>query len=137
MENKDNCLIQPIGYLRTDEDEIPRHYSISKLKGKIVLFRQFLPGLKNFQFAQSDKIMVVFLFNKSPKFTSDKFIQQPSNRPEKRGVFFTCSPLRPNPIGVSILKLEKIEANVLWVEGIDMMDGTPIIDIKLWRDNFR
>ena len=47
-----------------------------------------------------------------------------------KGVFATRSPHRPNPIGLSLLKLEKVEASTIYVSGIDLVDGTPVLDIK-------
>ena len=49
-----------------------------------------------------------------------------------RGVFSTCSPVRPNLIGMSYMEITKIEGNTLYVKGIDLLDGTPVIDIKLF-----
>ena len=47
-----------------------------------------------------------------------------------RGVFSTRAPKRPNPIGLSVVKLNKVEGNVLYIENIDVLNGTPLIDIK-------
>lgn len=49
---------------------------------------------------------------------------------EPRGVFATRAPRRPNPIGLSVVRLVRVEGNVLHVEGIDVLDGTPLLDIK-------
>ena len=49
-----------------------------------------------------------------------------------RGVFSTCSPVRPNPIGMTYMEVEKVEGRTLYVKGIDLLDGTPVIDIKLF-----
>ena len=48
----------------------------------------------------------------------------------KRGVFATRSPLRPNHIGLSLVRLKKIEKNIITVQGIDVLDGTPLLDLK-------
>jgi tRNA (Thr-GGU) A37 N-methylase len=53
------------------------------------------------------------------------------------GVFAIDSPTRPNPIGLSLVKLLKIEGNKLFVRGLDMFDGTPILDIKPYRGDYR
>jgi tRNA (Thr-GGU) A37 N-methylase len=55
---------------------------------------------------------------------------KPPMREEKLGVFSTHSPLRPNPIGLSILEVTGVESNVIRVKGIDMLNKTPILDIK-------
>ncbi|MBW2264747.1 MAG: SAM-dependent methyltransferase, partial [Deltaproteobacteria bacterium] len=46
------------------------------------------------------------------------------------GVFSICSPFRPNPIGMSVLKVVEVSGNTIFVRGLDMIDGTPILDIK-------
>ena len=48
------------------------------------------------------------------------------------GVFSICSPVRPNPIGMSIVQVVDIQGNILQVRGLDMVDGTPVLDIKPW-----
>jgi tRNA-Thr(GGU) m(6)t(6)A37 methyltransferase TsaA len=53
------------------------------------------------------------------------------------GVFAIDSPTRPNPIGLSLVTLLKIEANRLFVRGLDLFDGTPVLDIKPYRDDYR
>jgi len=53
-----------------------------------------------------------------------------------RGLFATRAPRRPNPIGLSIVDLIRIEANILTVENIDLLDGTPVLDIKPFVDQF-
>ncbi|MFP4498298.1 MAG: TrmO family methyltransferase, partial [Vulcanimicrobiota bacterium] len=52
---------------------------------------------------------------------------------ELKGVFSTCAPHRPNPIGIDIVKLQKVEGNRLFVKNIDMLDGTPVLDIKPYK----
>lgn len=53
-----------------------------------------------------------------------------------RGVFATRSPVRPNPIGLVTVRVVRIEANVLWVKGLDSLDGTPVLDIKSYSEGF-
>ena len=52
------------------------------------------------------------------------------------GLFATRAPARPNPVGVSVVALEKIEGNTLHVRGVDLIDGTPLLDIKPWLGEF-
>jgi tRNA-Thr(GGU) m(6)t(6)A37 methyltransferase TsaA len=54
----------------------------------------------------------------------------------QRGLFSTFAPNRPNPIGLSIVKLEKIEDNILTISGIDILDGTPLLDLKPFTPDF-
>jgi tRNA-Thr(GGU) m(6)t(6)A37 methyltransferase TsaA len=53
-----------------------------------------------------------------------------------RGVFATRAPRRPNPIGLSVVRLVKVEGNVLHIENVDMLDGTPLLDIKPYVPDF-
>ena len=54
----------------------------------------------------------------------------PPHRTESRGVFSLCSPIRPNPIGMSVLEVLGVERNRIHVKRVDLLDGTPILDIK-------
>jgi tRNA-Thr(GGU) m(6)t(6)A37 methyltransferase TsaA len=92
-------------------------------------------GLKDIQGGQ--QIVVIFHFHKSQVFTPDLLVQQPQHRNEKRGVFSICSPNRPNPVGMSVLDVLRVEDNVIYVQGFDMLDGTPILDLKPFvKDKF-
>lgn len=116
---------------------LPRQSGLAKsLKGKIVFEREYrneaaFRGLEEFS-----HIWILWHFSRS-----EKEIWSPTVRPPRLGgntrvgVFATRSPFRPNPIGLSAVRLEKItyekiEGPVLWVSGVDMADGTPIFDIK-------
>jgi tRNA (adenine37-N6)-methyltransferase len=118
----------PIGYFYTDEIEIPRHWSISDEKGRIEIDSQYAQGLKDIRVGQ--KIVVIFYFHKSEPFTADLLVQTPPHKGRRTGVFSICSPMRPNPLGLSVLSVVGIRDNVIDVNHIDMVDGTPILDIK-------
>jgi tRNA-Thr(GGU) m(6)t(6)A37 methyltransferase TsaA len=123
-----SIAMQPIGFVHTDAQQVPRHWSVSDVKGSLVIDGRYQEGLRDIKTDQ--RIVVIFHFHKSPKFTSELLKQTPPNRKEALGVFSICSPRRPNPIGMSILKVLKVRGNVLHVQGLDMIDGTPILDIK-------
>jgi len=55
---------------------------------------------------------------------------------EKRGIFATRAPKRPNPIGMSVVRLEKIKDNIIYIEDVDIVDGTPLLDIKPYIPHF-
>jgi tRNA-Thr(GGU) m(6)t(6)A37 methyltransferase TsaA len=120
--------IKPIGFIKTDVKDIPRHWSISDKEGTIIIDEQYKPGLKDIKAGQN--IVVIFYFHESPIFTEEYLVQIPPHRKEKLGVFSTCSPVRPNPIGMSVVKVINITGNTIHFKGLDMMDGTPILDIK-------
>ncbi|MBW1834903.1 MAG: SAM-dependent methyltransferase [Deltaproteobacteria bacterium] len=102
--------MEPIGFVQTDAEKIPRHWSISDEEGTLVIDEKYLHGLK--------------------EFTSQFLSQTPPHREEQLGVFSICSPIRPNPIGMSVLEVLRREDNVIYVKGLDMQDGTPVLDIK-------
>lgn len=120
--------MKPIGYVSTDAKEIPRSWTMSDVEGALVMDETYLEGLRDIQ--PGGRIYVIFHFHKSPWFTSEFMRIKPPMREKKLGVFSTHSPFRPNPIGLSILEVTGAEGNVIRVKGIDMLNKTPILDIK-------
>ncbi|HET8523249.1 MAG TPA: tRNA (N6-threonylcarbamoyladenosine(37)-N6)-methyltransferase TrmO [Thermomicrobiales bacterium] len=117
-----------IGVVRTEAREIPRHWSVSDVEGTLVFDEQYTEGLRDI--APGDRIVVIFAFDRSPAFTPDLLVQRSGADGRERGVFSLCSPVRPNPIGLSIVDVLEVAGSRLTVRGIDMLDGTPILDIK-------
>lgn len=134
-------VIRPIAHIRTDFPEkfgIPRQSGLARsLRGRIVFEPEYrnpdaLRGLEDFS-----HIWLIWEFSANRSTSS----WQPTVRPPRlggntsMGVFATRSPFRPNPLGLSCVKLESIEFStnegpVIHVCGADLMDGTPIYDIK-------
>lgn len=146
-ENKseETKTINPVAYIFTDFKDkfgIPRQSGrASKLMGKIVFKpefsdKDFLRGIEEFS-----HLWLVFGFSKAQR-TNNKENICPTVRPprlggnKRVGVFASRSPFRPNGLGLSCVKLEKIETgeagkkNCIWVSGVDILNGTPIYDIK-------
>jgi tRNA-Thr(GGU) m(6)t(6)A37 methyltransferase TsaA len=120
--------LQPIGFVKTDVEKVPRHWTVSVVEGRLVIHKQYLEGLKDI--AKGQRIVVIFHFHHSPKFSPEHLIQMPRHLNKRRGVFSICSPVRPNPIGMSVLEVLEKSNNIIHVRGLDMVDGTPILDIK-------
>ena len=120
--------INPIGFLFTEVKKIPRHWSVSDAEGVIHLEKEFVEAAGDIEVGQD--IVVIFLFDRSRRFTKDDLLQFPKNKNIKKGVFSICSPVRPNPIGMSVLHVLSIQGTEIGVRGIDILNGTPIIDIK-------
>ena len=120
--------MEPIGYVSTDTKEIPQSWAVSDVEGTLVIDETYLEGLRDIRPGQH--IYVIFHFHKSPKFTSQYVRIEPPVRDQEVGVFSTHSPFRPNPVGLSLLEVLGINDNVIHVKGLDMLDGTPILDIK-------
>ncbi len=121
-------VMEPIGVVRTEAEKVPRHWSVSDLEGKLVIDTRYEEGLRDIKPGQ--RIIVLFYFDRSAAFSSELLVQTPPHRNEALGVFSICSPRRPNPIGLSVLEVLKVDGPVIHVKGIDMYDGTPILDIK-------
>lgn len=129
-ERKGNMTItiEPIGFVSTDAKTIPRSWAVSDVEGTIVIDETYLEGLRDIQPGQ--RIYVIFHFHNSPKFTAQYMRIKPPVRDNTVGVFSTHSPIRPNPIGLSILEVLGVNGNTIHVKGLDMLDGTPVLDIK-------
>lgn len=128
---KDILELRPIGVLRAphrEKLEAPRQPRVaSKIEGQVHLH----PG-RNLEHAIEDlegwgHLWLLFWFHLNEGWRP-KVLPPRSQR--RRGVLSTRSPHRPNPIGLSVVKLERIEGLILHVSGVDMVDGTPILDIK-------
>ena len=127
--------LEPIGFAYIKyKGKIPRHWTVSDIEGTLVIHEQYREGLKGIQAGQ--RIVVLFHFHRSPAFTSELLTQTPPHRNEPRGVFSTCSPIRPNPIGLSVVRLLAQRGNLLDIEGVDVLDGTPLLDIKPYVPEF-
>lgn len=95
------------------------------VQGELEIFKEFEEGLKDID--GFSHLILFFAFHKSVEC---RLFAHPPYDNKRRGVFATRSPNRPNPIGMTVLKLIQIERNILRVSGIDMFEGTPILDIK-------
>ena len=118
----------PIGIVHTDAERVPRHWTVSDLEATLEIDPRYEVGLRDIN--PGKRIVVLFHFHKGETFTLENLIQQPPVHREDRGVFSTCSPVRPTPIGLSVVEVLSRQGSSLRVKGIDMLDGTPILDIK-------
>jgi len=119
---------EPIGYVSTDSEEIPRFYSHSTVEGRLVFEERYTNGLTDF--SAGDRLYVIFLFHDSPPFDTTRLRIRTPHSSAHKGIFNTRSPVRPNPVGLSIVEVLSVRGNIIDVRGLDMMDGTPILDIK-------
>ncbi|MDD2218964.1 MAG: SAM-dependent methyltransferase [Desulfoplanes sp.] len=124
-----SVVFEPIGFVQTQARTLPRHWSVSDVEGDLVLDASYIRGLDSM--SPGDRIVVLFHFHESPPFSMDSLMQRPPHGNQgKKGVFCTCSPYRPNAIGFSIVTVLALNGNSIRVRGIDMRNGTPILDIK-------
>jgi tRNA-Thr(GGU) m(6)t(6)A37 methyltransferase TsaA len=95
------------------------------VRGSIAIAPQFGEGLRDLDGFSHLILLYHFHRARTPKLTATPFLD---DRP--RGVFATRAPTRPNPIGLSIVKLMAVDGLTLTVENVDVLDGTPLLDIK-------
>ncbi|MBA3794242.1 MAG: tRNA (N6-threonylcarbamoyladenosine(37)-N6)-methyltransferase TrmO [Rubrobacter sp.] len=120
--------LEPIGFVRVEAEEVPRSWRRSELEGELVIDERYLEGLADVERGQ--RIVVLFNFHRSPEFSAELLRQTPPHSGKETGIFSICSPVRPNPIGMSVLEVLGVEGASVRVKGLDMLDGTPILDIK-------
>jgi tRNA-Thr(GGU) m(6)t(6)A37 methyltransferase TsaA len=116
-----------IGHVENDFDGPTAPGALKSFESRIVLEPTLMEGLKGMQPGQ--KIMVVFHLHRSQDFDLLQHPRGDRSRP-RRGVFALRSPRRPNPIGITVVDLVAIEGSVLCVQGLDALNGTPVLDLK-------
>jgi tRNA-Thr(GGU) m(6)t(6)A37 methyltransferase TsaA len=120
---------KPIGIIHspfTNIEGMPIQPSAAKgIKGHIVISKDFVEGLCDLDGFSHIYLLYYFHLSKSYNLKVTPFLDD-----EQRGVFSTRAPKRPNPIGLSVVKLNKITLNILDIENVDTIDGTPLLDIK-------
>jgi tRNA-Thr(GGU) m(6)t(6)A37 methyltransferase TsaA len=122
---------RPIGIVHSpfkDRQDIPRSRCIEgfdDVEGELEIFKEYEKGLENIE--GFSHLILLFAFHKSEQ---GSLIAHPPYDGKPKGVFSTRSPHRPNPLGFTVLRLIRREQNILKVSGVDMIEGTPILDIK-------
>lgn len=95
------------------------------IRGELEIFPEFAPGLDSTE--GFSHLIVLFAFHRSGEGKLSVF---PPFETREKGVFATRSPHRPNPLGMTVLRLLQRRGNILEVAGVDIIEGTPILDIK-------
>jgi tRNA-Thr(GGU) m(6)t(6)A37 methyltransferase TsaA len=121
---------EAIGFIRSPYKEtsaIPRGLGAKhEAEGAIELLREFAEGLADIE--GFSHLFVLWEFDRSDGY--DLTAHPPTDTKRPHGVFATRSPRRPNPIGLTVVELLGREGGTLRVRGVDMLDGTPVLDIK-------
>lgn len=128
MNKKHPTIIySAIGHVENEFDQPVSPDEIRAVESRIILDPFLTEGLQGLEVGQ--QIMIIYYFHLSEGFD---LLQHPRGDPDRplRGVFALRTPRRPNPIGVTIVDLVSIEANVLRVRRLDAIHGTPVLDIK-------
>jgi tRNA-Thr(GGU) m(6)t(6)A37 methyltransferase TsaA len=120
---------QPIGYVRSsykDTREIPKGLGAKHdAEGVLEVLPEFGLGLTDIE--GFSHLIIMWVFDQSQGF---ELLGTPPSDNRPHGVFATRSPRRPNPVGLTIVELLSRDGTQLHVRGVDMLDGTPILDIK-------
>ncbi|HDZ41185.1 MAG TPA: tRNA (N6-threonylcarbamoyladenosine(37)-N6)-methyltransferase TrmO [Bacteroidetes bacterium] len=128
---------KPVGFIRTQNRELagtPIQASYAQdYTGKAEILLEYIPGLKDLE--GFSHVILIYVFDRH-KRGDFKLQVQPYLDDETRGVFATRAPKRPNNIGLSIVKVQQIKNNMIFFSGADMLDNTPLLDIKPFIPEF-
>ncbi len=102
-----------------------------KITGTIEIFSEYHEGLKDLEGFSHLILVYYFHLMKSEKLSVIPFLDS-----KKRGVYSTRAPIRPNHIGISVVQFLRQESNILHVQGLDILDNTPLLDIKPYVPKF-
>jgi tRNA-Thr(GGU) m(6)t(6)A37 methyltransferase TsaA len=121
--------MRPIGYIRSsysDTKQVPKGLGTKHtMEGTLEVQPEFAAGLKDVE--GYSHLFIIWVFHESRGF---ELVGMPPTDDVPHGVFSTRSPRRPNPIGLSVVELVKRDGAALHLRGVDMLDGTPVLDIK-------
>ena len=128
-------VFQPIGIIHSPH-KTPKGTPIQPtaargIPGTVEIYSQFIEG-----FVDIDGFSHLILLYHFDRVTQTKLKVKPFLDDEVHGVFATRAPIRPNPIGLSIVRLVSVDENILHIEDVDILDGTPLLDIKPYVDKF-
>jgi tRNA-Thr(GGU) m(6)t(6)A37 methyltransferase TsaA len=131
----EKICFRPIGVIHTPFKTlkgIPIQSLMSETNGHIEIFPEYQPGLKDLSGFSHIYCLYYFDMVKLPVPLQSK----PFLANELKGVFAIRTPFRPNPIGISILQILEISENIISVNHVDILDGTPILDLKPYVAQF-
>jgi len=132
---KEEIRLKPIGIIHTPYKEpkgVPIQGKFEKgVSGQIELFSKYQRGLKDIE--GFSHIILIYYFGRSKE---EKLMGQPFLEDQTHGIFAIRSPHRPNHIGLSIVKLEHVKKNTITFSEVDILDGTPLLDIKPYVSHF-
>jgi len=132
---KDSIKIKPIGVIRTpfaEKEGMPiQPAGAAGIQGTVEVYEPFRAGLKDLD--GFSHVTLLYVFHRSSEYALEVV---PFMDTVPRGLFSTRAPKRPNPIGLSTVRLVRVEEGILRVENVDMLDGTPLLDIKPYVPEF-
>ena len=121
------CL-KPVGFVQTEA--VGKEVNIKTVVSKIVFNEEYLEALSGIE--DFSHLFVLFWLHETSEKNRKKLKTHPCGREDMPlvGLFATCTPHRPNPIGLTRVKLLDVQGNVITVQGLDAFNGTPVLDIK-------
>ena len=126
---------RPIGIIHSPFKKprgIPIQPTAAKgIDGTVEVFPEYAEGLKDVQGFSHIILIYHFHLSQKPSLKVKPFMDD-----QVRGVFSTRAPSRPNPIGISVVRLIRVEENTLHIQDVDIVDGTPLLDIKPYVPEF-
>jgi tRNA-Thr(GGU) m(6)t(6)A37 methyltransferase TsaA len=127
--------LKPIGIIHTPFTRLEgmpiQPAGAAGVQGRVEVFEQYRSGLEDLD--GFSHVILLYHFHRSQGF---KLQVVPFMDDQPRGLFATRAPKRPNPIGLSLVRLDRIESGVLHVQDVDILDGTPLLDIKPYVPEF-
>jgi tRNA-Thr(GGU) m(6)t(6)A37 methyltransferase TsaA len=114
-----------------EKDQTPIQSSRSQAVGLVELYPEFVDGLKDIENLSHIHLLYVFHASSGYSLQVKPFLDD-----QEHGIFTTRYPYRPNPIGLSTVRLVSRQGNELTIEGVDVLDGTPLLDIKPYVPDF-
>lgn len=129
MINMKDIIFSPIGYIKTpfkEINDVPKGVDEAmKYEGKLVIDEKYLESMNDMK--ENEEYLVIFYFHKCDGYKQTVPLKGVG---PLTALFSTRAPCRPNPIGVSKITIKKIDENIISFNGVDMLDNTPILDIK-------
>jgi tRNA-Thr(GGU) m(6)t(6)A37 methyltransferase TsaA len=101
------------------------------IEGSVVIFNEYIAGLKDLEYFSH--IYLFYYFDRSQKTS---LVLKPYLSEKESGIFATRAPHRPSKLGMSLVRLDRIEKNILYIRDIDILDNTPLLDIKPYIKRF-
>jgi tRNA-Thr(GGU) m(6)t(6)A37 methyltransferase TsaA len=117
FQTKEACPIQPV--------------FAAEAEGRVEVFEEYAPGLQDVE--TFSHLYLLYLFDRSGEI---KMVRPTFLDDAPHGIYASRHPCRPNGLGLSIVRLMRREGNTLWVMGVDVLDGTPLLDIKPYIPRF-
>ena len=128
----DEMVFKPVAYVENEFKGIQHDPDVFHgTTSTIRVLQEYAEGLYGLE--QYERLNIIYVFDRAEGYRLVIHPRGDVTHPE-RGIFATRSPYRPNPIGLSVVRIVSVEGNVLTVRDLDAIDGTPVLDIKPWEE---